>query len=229
MYPYVEHRSVWSQWIVKGIYLHWLIYLLQSAQFIIPSLRKLPQRKQLTDIDIWWLSIYFGVALVWLAYSIGAYTSYIVGAISFSFILYLIVLLLVFRRLGSNTFFEKKQKYKNKQIKDELLEKLDSGLSKIVEKELFLDPNISLSKTASELAVPRHILSQYLNENLGKSFSTYINELRVEKAKEFLETNTSFTIESIGYESGFNSKSTFFSSFKRITGQTPAEYLRKAE
>ena len=79
---------------------------------------------------------------------------------------------------------------------------------------------------AKELNVPKHILSQYMNDRLNKSFSTFINELRVEKAKEFLRTKTNLTIESIGYESGFNSKSTFFTAFKKFTEQTPSEYQK---
>jgi AraC-like DNA-binding protein len=61
---------------------------------------------------------------------------------------------------------------------------------------------------------------------LGKSFTNLINEYRIEKAKELLETENNFTVEGIGYESGFNSKSTFFTTFKKITGKTPTEYQK---
>jgi len=152
--------------------------------------------------------------------------SYIVGALSFSFVLYLIVLLIIFKSNNTSTFFEEKKKYQNKDIEGDLLGNIKNGLPKIVDNELFLDPNITLQKTAKELGVPKHTLSQYLNEEQGKSFSTFINELRVEKAKEYLQTKTNFTIESIGYESGFNSKSTFFTAFKKFTGQTPSEYKK---
>ena len=177
-------------------------------------------------MDVWLLSVYFGVVFIWLSYSVGAYTSYIVGALSFSFVLYLIVLLVIFKNIRKTTFFEEKEKYKNKDMSDETLEKIASGLSKIVDKELFLDSNLTLQRTAMELSVPKHVLSQYLNEKLGKSFSTFVNELRVEKAQEFLRGKTNFTIEGIGYESGFRSKSTFFTAFKKHTGQTPSEYQK---
>ena len=74
--------------------------------------------------------------------------------------------------------------------------------------------------------ISKNILSQYLNEKINKSFSTFINELRIEKAKEFLTAKTNYTIEGIGYESGFKSKSTFFTAFKKHTGQTPLEYQK---
>ena len=226
LYPYLEHRTVWSKWIVKGIYIQWLVYILLSFRFVKPIIQKLKIKEQLKNIDIWLLSIYFGVSVIWLAYSIGAYTSYIVGALSFSFVLYLVVLLIIFKNNKQTTFFEEKEKYQNKDIEKDMLEKIETGLSTIIDKELFLDPNITLQKMAKELNVPKHVLSQYLNDKLRKSFSTFINELRVEKAKEFLQTKTNFTIESIGYESGFNSKSTFFTAFKKLTGQTPSEYQK---
>lgn len=227
LYPYVEHRTIWSKWIVKGIHIQWLTYILFSFRFIKPIIEKIKTKERLKNIDIWLLSIYFGVAVIWLAYSIGAYTSYIIGALSFSFVLYLIILLIIFKSNKTTTFFQEKEKYKNKEIEKGILEKIENDLPKIVEKELFLDPNITLEEMAKELNIPKHILSHYLNESLEKSFSTFINELRIEKAKKLLQTKMSFTIENIGYESGFNSKSTFFTAFKKLTGQTPSEYQKK--
>ncbi len=227
-YPYVEHRVVWSRWIVKGIYLQWLIYVLLSFKFIRPFFQKLFNKKEkLSNLDIWLLSIFSGVAFIWLAYTIGSYTSYIVGALSFSFVLYLIILLFVFRSNKKTTFFEEKEKYKNKEIDTDTIERIKTKLSKVKDKELFLQPNISLAEVARELVIPPHTLSQYLNDHLGKSFSNFINELRIEKAKELLLSNSMYTIEGLGYESGFNSKSTFHTTFKKMTGLTPAEYREK--
>ncbi|NRB62331.1 MAG: AraC family transcriptional regulator [Saprospiraceae bacterium] len=225
-YPYVEHRTVWSKWIVKGIYFQWLVYIIISFRFVKSIIQKIKPKERLKNIDFWLLSVYFGVSFIWLAYNIGAYTSYIVGALSFSFVLYLIVLLIIFKNNKQTTFFEEKEKYQNKDIEEYTLTKIETGLLKTVDRELFLDPNINLAKMAKELNVPKHILSQYMNDRLNKSFSTFINELRVEKAKEFLRTKTNLTIESIGYESGFNSKSTFFTAFKKFTEQTPSEYQK---
>lgn len=95
-----------------------------------------------------------------------------------------------------------------------------------MEKELFLNSNFSLEEAAKELKVTKHILSQYVNEILGKSFSSLVKEYRIEKAKQLLQTEKNYTIESLGYDIGFNSKSTFFTAFKKITGLTPAEYQK---
>jgi len=225
-YPYVEHRAIWSKWIVCAIYSQWFIYIILSLKYLRPIFLKIKEKETLKRIDIWFLSIYFGVAFIWLAYSMAAYTSYIVGALSFTFVLYLIVLLLVFKTNSESTFFNEKEKYKNKEIDKETLNLIHQKLSVIVEKELFLNPNFSLEEAAKELKLTKHILSQYVNEVLGKSFSSLIKEYRIDKAKKLLETETNYTIENLGYDSGFNSKSAFFTAFKKTTGLTPAEYQK---
>lgn len=225
-YPYTEHRMVWSNWIVLGIYLQWLVYIIASAKYLKPIFRKLKEKEKLKDLDVWLLSIYSGVAVIWLAYKFGTYASYIVGALSFSFVFYLFLLLVIFRNSGQTTFFEEKEKYKNKAIDPETLVIMAQKLSLIVEKELFLDPNFTLEAAAKELKVTKHLLSQYLNETLGKSFSSLIKEYRIEKAKQLLKTQSNYSIEGLGYDSGFSSKSTFFTAFKKITGYTPAEYQK---
>lgn len=225
-YPYVEHRAIWSKWIVCAIYSQWFIYIILSLKYLRSIFLKIKEKETLKRIDIWFLSIYFGVAFIWLAYSMAAYTSYIVGALSFTFVLYLIVLLLVFKTNSESTFFNEKEKYKNKVIDKETLNLIDQKLSVIVEKELFLNPNFSLEEAAKELKLTKHILSQYVNEVLGKSFSSLIKEYRIDKAKKLLETETSYTIENLGYDSGFNSKSAFFTAFKKTTGLTPTEYQK---
>jgi len=226
-YPYIEHRIVWSRWIVKGIYIQWLIYIVLSFKFVKPIFKRTFQKeRKLTSLDIWLLSVFSGVTFIWLSYNIGSYTSYIVGALSFSFILYLIILLIIFKKNKNVSFFKVKEKYKNKEIDTETLELIESRLSIVKNKELYLNPNLTLTDVAKELNVSQHSLSQFLNNNFGKSFSLFINELRVEKAKELLIHSNPYTIEAIGYESGFNSKSTFYTTFKKNTGQTPSEYQK---
>lgn len=226
LYPYVEHREIWSCWIVNAIYFEWFIYIILSLKFIKPIIQKFKDQKSLKKIDVWFLSIYFGVILIWLAYVIAAYTSYIVGALSFTFILYLIILLLIFKNSSQSTFFEEKERYKNKEMNAEMCDLIGQKLLILVEKELYLNPDFKLEEASKELKITKHLLSQYINEILGKSFSHLIKEYRIEKAKKLLETEKNFTLESLGYDSGFSSKSAFFTAFKKITGLTPAEYQK---
>ena len=61
---------------------------------------------------------------------------------------------------------------------------------------------------------------------MDTNFNNYINSFRVEYAKELLVTNkfSNLSIEGIGIEAGFHSKSTFYAAFKKIENTTPAQY-----
>jgi AraC-like DNA-binding protein len=225
--PYTKNRSLWSGWIVTGIYLQWFFYIALSFPYVKEIFKTIfNKNEKLKNINLWLLSVYFGVAVIWVAYTIASYTSYIVGALSFSFVIYLVMLLLIFRNSKTSTFFEEKIRYDGKKLDSDLSNEIELKLSLIAERKMFLNPQLTLAETAKELNVTTHALSQVINEKFNKSFNVYINELRIESAKILLISNKNFTIEGIGYESGFNSKSSFFTVFKKLTGQTPSEYQK---
>jgi len=68
-----------------------------------------------------------------------------------------------------------------------------------------------------------------VNQFSEKNFSDYINSLRVDEAKKLLKNADfeAYTIVAIGLECGFNSKSTFYTAFKKFTGQTPTAYRKQ--
>ena len=70
-------------------------------------------------------------------------------------------------------------------------------------------------------------IAQLLNENLEKGFSQYLNEYRIKEACEIIKGDNNLKFESIGYNVGYNSKSTFYTAFKKITGTTPAKFKTK--
>jgi len=90
----------------------------------------------------------------------------------------------------------------------------------------FLDPTFSLERLSSEMGISTSKLSHLFNQESGYNFPDYINLLRVEKAKKYLIKSdySSYTIVAIGLECGFNSKSTFYSAFKKFTNVTPSEF-----
>ncbi len=98
----------------------------------------------------------------------------------------------------------------------------------VVNEKNFLDPLLSLEKTAEELNINKSYLSRVLNQELNISFNDYINELRVEEAKKIINQPEfeQYTLSSIGLEAGFNSKTTFYSAFKKFVGCTPSEYKK---
>jgi AraC-like DNA-binding protein len=96
----------------------------------------------------------------------------------------------------------------------------------VIEKP-YLDRELSIYNLSEQLKIPRHILSEVINEHMGMNFYYLINEYRVQEVKDRLkkDENKHLTILAIAYDSGFNSKSSFNTIFKEKTGQTPSEYL----
>ncbi|GEP51998.1 hypothetical protein FNO01nite_26700 [Flavobacterium noncentrifugens] len=90
----------------------------------------------------------------------------------------------------------------------------------------FLDPTITLDKIADELHLSKSYLSRIINGELGSSFPDYLNALRVEEAKSYLSNAdfSNYTLVAIGLEAGFNSKTTFNNTFKKVTGITPSDF-----
>ncbi|MDB4292318.1 helix-turn-helix domain-containing protein [Maribacter sp.] len=99
----------------------------------------------------------------------------------------------------------------------------------IVGQKKYYDPAISLEKLSGELDMSMGKLSMLVNQISQKNFSDYINSLRINDAKELLANPEfgNYTIVAIGLECGFNSKSTFYSAFKKFTGQTPTVYRKQ--
>lgn len=94
----------------------------------------------------------------------------------------------------------------------------------------YLDFELTLQKLASQLDIPEKELSLLINHYLGKHFFDFINEYRIDEAKNILENPTSkeLTILEILYQVGFDSKSSFYTAFKKITHQTPTQYRKEA-
>jgi len=99
----------------------------------------------------------------------------------------------------------------------------------IHEEHIYRDPNLSQDAVAEKLGISAGYLSQIINTVAQKNFKAYINGFRVEETKRMmLDTEfDKYSLLSIGLESGFNSKTTFYNSFKKETGYTPSEFKKK--
>ncbi|MCG7895644.1 MAG: helix-turn-helix domain-containing protein [Candidatus Thiodiazotropha taylori] len=113
---------------------------------------------------------------------------------------------------------------------------LDSETSQLLYKELqnhmdeqrtFLDSKLTLPQLAAQLSISPNYLSQVINEQAECNFFDFINRYRVEEAQRSLTAESGqVNILSIALDAGFNSKSAFYTAFKRHTGQTPSEYRK---
>ncbi|WP_395052384.1 helix-turn-helix domain-containing protein, partial [Flavobacterium sp.] len=90
----------------------------------------------------------------------------------------------------------------------------------------YLDANFGLDVLSNELSIGISSLSHTINQNSEYNFTDYINSLRIEKAKSILIDSNykNYTINAIGLECGFYSKSTFYTAFKKFTSTTPTNF-----
>lgn len=116
-------------------------------------------------------------------------------------------------------------KYKTSALTAEMQTMLLQKLNKVLEEDKpYLQADFSLPELAKRLSTSVHILSQVINEGLGKSFFELTAQYRMEEAKRLLRENSNMKIEEVAERVGYNSKSSFNTVFKKITGQTPSQF-----
>jgi TolB-like protein/AraC-like DNA-binding protein len=111
--------------------------------------------------------------------------------------------------------------------KNEIIAKENELLLLMANEKPYLNPDLTLRDLAAMIEMPPNYLSQLLNEGVQKNFAEFINTHRVEDFKE-KALNPNFkhmSLLGIAYESGFNSKTTFNTYFKRLTGLTPKAFV----
>ena len=109
-----------------------------------------------------------------------------------------------------------------------LLEKLKWLMTK---DKVFLNPDLNLELLSDYLGISEKQCSYILNKGMNMNFNQYVNNFRINAFKEKIQEgqNNTFTLTSIAYECGFNSKSTFNRVFKSICGLTPSEFVKKTQ
>ena len=97
----------------------------------------------------------------------------------------------------------------------------------IINSKCFTRDDLTIIDVAEAVNIHPKRISRCINSLLGVNFNNYINSYRIEYAKELFKSEASknLTIEGIGIESGFRSKTTFYSAFNKIEGTTPANYI----
>jgi AraC-like DNA-binding protein len=91
----------------------------------------------------------------------------------------------------------------------------------------FSDEDFSLKILARELEISTQQLSEILNEKIGKSFNTFINEYRIKEAKLLLVDEPGRSIHSIADAVGFNSNTAFTITFSKYEGCSPSRYRKQ--
>ena len=122
------------------------------------------------------------------------------------------------------------KKYKSSSLSNDEKQRIAKELKDLLEnKRIFLDNHLSLDDLAIELNTNRQYLSQIINEIYNNNFYQLINKYRIEEAEKmfFNKKHKQMTIMGIANSVGFNSKSTFYTLFKKNTGYTPSEFIEE--
>jgi len=230
--PYQTHPWDWNHYIVHIIYAQWVAYFILTGWMLKGIIAKsFVKTEKLSPGEKPILSIFLGNTVILIAYLIVFFWSfssvYISGALFFSLLLYLNIPLFVNRKKSDTAFLGNGEtgRYAGKKITEDQALGLTNKLQRIIiDQELYKNPDLKLNDLAKAVNISGHQLSQLLNDNLGKSFAVYINEYRINRACELIVNDKGIKLEEIGYEVGFNSKSTFYTAFKKHKGTTPTLY-----
>jgi AraC-like DNA-binding protein len=91
----------------------------------------------------------------------------------------------------------------------------------IVEKQYFLEPGLNIEDLARQLGIGRTVLSTLINREEGVNFNSWINTLRINKAKEYMLTYPNESLSVIAEMVGYTEHANFSHQFKLQTGESP--------
>lgn len=97
----------------------------------------------------------------------------------------------------------------------------------MVNEKCFVDEDLDIRRLAEMLDIKQHQLSELLNHVVGVDFKTYLNQFRVQEARNLLLAERDRSVLSIAFAVGFNSKSSFHLVFRKLTGITPTEFRQQ--
>jgi AraC-like DNA-binding protein len=124
---------------------------------------------------------------------------------------------------------KEKNRYEKSGLNPEKLNEFETIIVRHVEKtKIYLNTELTLEDLSERTRLPKHHITQVLNEKMKKNFYSFINEYRIIEASRLLrEHSKSVNMLSLAIDCGFNSKSSFNNYFKKIMQETPSSYRKK--
>lgn len=120
--------------------------------------------------------------------------------------------------------------YKKSGLKEKDAKAYETSILFLMKNEKpWLNPEVTVSDISNQLKLPQHYVTQVLNERLKKNFYTLVNEYRTNEVIRLFRKDKykNWSLTSLAFEAGFNSRSSFNSFFKKYTGKTPSEYRKE--
>jgi len=236
---------VFSIFFISIMFSSWFYYIISSS-ILVHHYRKNLQNEFSSIGDnnslIWiifllWFYVTFCATII----SFGSYSYFTNTQMMISYNINYVVLLLLVYILGFYGLRQKKiyestetvvaEKYKNSLLSSEKKTEIKMQILQYFDRRKpYLDSEFCMNDLSHKLNIPKHQLTEVLNTDIGKNFFLFVNTYRIESAKKaLLKKSKYFSIEAIGYDCGFSSKSSFYTTFKKMTDQTPLQYTKAME
>lgn len=224
VFPYRSRPDVWNGYMVRGIYIVWGLFLTMGFYQLRAVFKKLYQSPlKLVPAERYILAIALSTLFITLTYQFALFIegfTYIWGSLIFSLSFYY----LAGRALLSHKPLIPKV---NAQPQLENGAALFAQVEELMNTQKpFVNQKLKLDELAVMAHISRHLLSRVLNEEYEHGFSHYIKAHRVKEAQRLIQLRHELSLEGIGYEAGFSSKSSFFEAFKKLTNTTPSAYKK---
>ena len=238
-----EDHALFMSLLQLGVFISGIIYVVWCSWLLIRHKRNIKsQFSDIEEISLSWLQfLVYGLGIVWALVIFTQSESLIYQAVAVFVILigfFGVQQKNIFNELVVNTESiqveseetEIKEKYQSSGLKDENSSIQFQELTKLMqEEELYKNASLSLGDLAKRLDLHPNYLSQIINDKGGKSFYDFVNHYRVDEFKRLIENkdNEKYTLMTLAFDCGFNSKSSFNRYFKKMTGQTPSQYAKR--
>jgi len=122
------------------------------------------------------------------------------------------------------------KEYKNSSLTEDIRKyKLDKIISLLYTEKIYLSNSFSLRELSVKTGITSNHITEVLNRELGMSFYDLTHQYRIEEAKRLIGEKGELKLEQLALNLGYNSKSTFFNAFKKLTSLTPNEYRKSLE
>ncbi len=242
----INDFSVFSNLILIG-------FILSGITYAILAYRKLLQRQKIVKdnysysnrINMNWLrytilgigSVFITAAVVsvfreMLGFQFPFNADILFYSIIVSFVVYIGYSGIRQQNLFSNTVISEEElaktesEYKKSGLKSDIaIEKHDELLELMKKEKPYLNPKLTLTELAQGLSVSSNHLSQIINQYEQVNFHDFVNKYRVDEFIKRAQSNKEFSILAHALDSGFNSKSSFNSVFKKYKSVTPSQYI----
>lgn len=250
-YSLVHEPYPWQQNIVNSIFIVFQQIYFTHAAWIVYRQRKVLVNSQsnLEKTKIDYITKFVG--FIWLLnfITIGSYLILpmsIVEYIGLPIVVTIIYFFILYYAFQYNSVFtrESYQRFMHENVSTSRGYRLTSGSrlpnteindinhrinTYLEQEEPFLNPDFTINMLSEATSIPSTKISTAINSGMKKNFFDLINEKRVKRSMDILSKKVAtHTIESIAYDSGFNSRASFYRAFKKHTGITPTVFSKSS-